>query len=342
VKRRDFIAFAGGAIFAAPFGAVGQPLPLPIVGFLNTTSSGPAAAPLLDAFRKGLAGMGYIEGKTVAIEYRWAEGQYDRLEALATDLVRRKATVIAATGGTVAAKAAKTITSTTPILFIAGFDPVREGLVASINRPGGNATGVGVYTAELGRKRLAMLHQLVPGRSLAMLVNPESISTAVEIKDAQEASRVLDFELIVLEAKTEREIENAFSQGVSRGAAALLVSADSFFTSRRAEIVQLAAHHALPVCYPWPQYTAAGGLISYGTNLTWAYEQIGSYAGRILKGDKPENLPVLLPDKFELTINLKTAKSLAISIPPILLVGADRVIEPPDEPPSAPRDRMMN
>ncbi len=225
-----------------------------------------------------------------------------------------------------AAKAAKAVTSTIPVLFIAGFDPVQEGLVASINRPGGNATGVGVYTAELGKKRLAMLQQIVPGRALAMLVNPGATSSAVEVQDAEYAAKILNFQLIILKAQTDDEIKKSFDEAVSRGAAGLLISADSFFTSRRAEIVALAAHHRLPACYPWPQYVDAGGLISYGTNLTWAYEQIGVYAGRILKGDKPSDLPVQLPTSFETAINLKTAKAMAITIPPMLLVGAD-VIE---------------
>ena len=326
MKRRDFIALVGGAALAAPLRAFAQTRPMPMIGFLNTTSPGPVA-PLLAAFRNALGGAGYVEGRNVAIEYRWAEGQYSRLEALAADLVRRNATVIAATGGTVAAKAALAVTSTIPVLFVAGFDPVQEGLVASISRPGGNATGVGVYTAELGRKRLAMLQQLVPGRPLSMLVNPEANSTAVEIRDAADAAQVLNFKLIILEARTDAEIETAFSEAVSRGTAALLVSADSFFTSQRAQIVALAARHALPVCYPWPQYVEEGGLISYGTNLIWAYEQIGEYAGRLLKGDKPDDLPVQFPKTYETTINLRTAKALGLSIPPLLLVGANNVIE---------------
>lgn len=326
MKRREFIALLGSAASAAPLRALAQPRPMPVVGFLNTTSPGPAA-PLLGVFRKSLGEAGFAEGRNVTIEYRWAEGRYDRLEALAGELVSLNAAVIAATGGTVAAKAAKAVTSKVPILFIAGFDPVQEGLVASINRPGGNATGVGVYTAELGRKRLAMLQQLVPGRPLSMLVNPEAVSTVVEIGDAKEAAKQLGFELIVVTARTGDEIKKAFGDAVSHGAAALLVSADSFFTSRRSEIVSLAAKHALPVCYPWPQYVDAGGLISYGTNLTWAYEQVGAYAARILKGAKAEELPVQLPQTFETTINLKTAKALALTIPPLLLVGAGRIIE---------------
>jgi len=284
-------------------------------------------APLLDVFRKALGAADFVEGRNLGIEYRWAEGQYDRLEPLAAELVRRNPILIAATGGTVAGKAVKAVTSTVPILFIAGFDPVKEGLVASINRPGGNLTGVAVYTAELGKKRLEMLQQIVPGRPIGILVNPDAASTAVEIKDAEDAAKLLGFQLIIVKARLDDEIKNAFGEAVSGGAAALLISADSYFTSRRVQIVVLAAHHRLPVCYPWPQYVEAGGLISYGTNLAWAYEQIGVYAGRILKGERPENLPVQLPTKFETAINLQTAKALAITMPPLLMVGAEKIIE---------------
>jgi putative ABC transport system substrate-binding protein len=293
---------------------------------LNTASRQPAE-PFLAAFRRGLSKSGFAEGQNVAIEYRWAEGQYGRLEALATDLVRQNPAVIAATGGTVAARVAKTVTSTIPILFIAGFDPVHEGLVASINRPAGNATGVAVYSAELGKKRFEMLQQLVPGRAIAMLVNPDAASTALEIKDAHTAADVLGFSLIVVEARHDDDIRTAFETAVRRKASAVQVSADSFFTSRRATIVTLAAHHQLPGCYPWPQYVEAGGLISYGANLAWAYEQTGIYAARILKGEKPGDLPVQLPTIFETAINLRTAKTLAISIPQGLLVAAETIIE---------------
>jgi putative ABC transport system substrate-binding protein len=325
VKRRDFIALAGGTALAAPLHAFAQPRPTPVVGFLNTTSS-ERVAPLLNIFRKALSGAGFVEGRNVTIEYRWAEGRYDRLQTLAADLVRRNSNVIAATGGTVAAKAAKAATSTIPILFVAGFDPVHEGLVASLNRPGGNATGVAVYTAELGTKRLELLQKLVPNRPISILVNPDANSTVVEKAHAQNAARELKFELRILEARTDLEIEKAFSDAVSHGTGALLVSADSFFTSRHAEIVVLAARHALPVCYPWPQYVDAGGLMSYGPNLTWAYEQIGLYTGRILNGDKPGNLPVQLPTTFEMTINLRTANALGLTISPLGLV-ADKIIE---------------
>jgi putative ABC transport system substrate-binding protein len=300
---------------------------MPVIGFLNSASPGPAAT-LVAAFRHGLNKAGYVEGQNVAIEYRWAEGQYDRLRGMASDLVRRNVSLIAATGGLVVAQAAKGATSTIPVLFIAGFDPVREGLAASINRPGGNATGVSVYTAELGPKRLELLRELLPNVvKIAMLVNPRSISTEIERKDLEEATRGTGLQLLVLEASAEGDLEKAVNDAVNQSAGALIVSADAFFTSRRSQIVALAAQYALPASYPWLQYAEAGGLISYGPNLTWAYEQIGVYASRILKGAKPEDLPVQLPTTFELVINLKTAKSLGLEIPPTLLARADEVIE---------------
>jgi putative ABC transport system substrate-binding protein len=325
MQRREFLALVAGLASTGVLSSHVQAQRNPVIGFLNTASREPAE-PFLAAFRKGLGKVGFTEGQNVAIEYRWAEGQYGRLDALAADLVRQNPAVIAATGGTVAAKVVKTLTSTIPILFIAGFDPVYEGLVASINKPAGNATGVAVYTAELGKKRFEMLQLLVPGRPIAMLVNPDAASTALEIKDAQTAADALGFSLIVIEARHDDDIRNAFEIAVSRKAA-VQVSADSFFTSRRTAIVELAAYHRLPACYPWPQYVDAGGLISYGANLAWAYEQNGVYAARILKGEKPGDLPVQLPTIFETTINLRTAKAMSIDIPQRLLVTAERVIE---------------
>jgi putative ABC transport system substrate-binding protein len=326
MKRRDFIALVGGLASAASVRALAQPQVIPVVGFLNTGWPGPAA-PLLAAFRNALAAAGYVEGRNIAIEYRWAEGRYQRLEALAAELVSANVAVIAATGGTVAAKAARAATSRIPVLFIAGFDPVREGLVDSINRPGGNATGVGVYTAELGKKRLEMLHYLVKRDTIAMLVNPNAVSTAAEIKDARDFAADRRLTLIVLEAATDREIERGFAEAVARGANALLVSADSFFTSERVRIVDLATRHKIPVCYPWPQYIEAGGLMSYGTNLVWAYEQVGIYTARILKGDKPGELPVVFPTVFQTIINLKVAKELGLAVPADAVITADQVIE---------------
>jgi putative tryptophan/tyrosine transport system substrate-binding protein len=331
MKRRDFITLLGGAAVAAssswPLGARAQAPALPVIGFLNSASPAPAA-PLVAAFHRALQKAGYVEGRNVAIEYRWAEGHYDRLRPLADDLVSRKVAVIAATGGLVTGQAAKAATTTIPVLFIAGFDPVQEGLTSSINRPGGNATGVGVYTAELGRKRLELLRELLPGvGKIAMLVNPQSISTAIERSDLEDAARIAGLQLFVVEAQTESDLELAFSGAIRQGAGALIVSADAFFTSRRGRIVALAAQHALPASYPWPQYANVGGLMSYGASLIWAYEQVGVYAGRILKGAKAEDLPVQLPTTFELVINLKTAKLLDLAVPPFLLARADQVIE---------------
>jgi putative ABC transport system substrate-binding protein len=327
MRRRDYLALLGSMAAAGSLRAEAQTPAMPVIGFLNSASPGPAAT-LVAAFRHGLNKAGYVEGQNVAIEYRWAEGQYDRLRGMASDLVRRNVSLIAATGGLVVAQAAKGATSTIPVLFIAGFDPVREGLAASINRPGGNATGVSVYTAELGPKRLGLLRELLPNVvKIAMLVNPGSISTEIERKDLEEATRGTGLQLLVLEASAEGDLEKAVNDAVNQSAGALIVSADAFFTSRRSQIVALAAQYALPASYPWLQYAEAGGLISYGPNLTWAYEQIGVYASRILKGAKPEDLPVQLPTTFELVINLKTAKSLGLEIPPTLLARADEVIE---------------
>ncbi len=327
MQRRSFTGFIGfvvGLVWAASVSA--QPQKIPVVGLLHAASPDSLALPL-DAFREALGKAGYYDGKNIRIEYRWARGEYDRLGPLAAELVALSPTVIAALGGSVVAKAAKVATTKIPILFVAGFDPVQEGLVASINRPGGNATGVGVYTAELGKKRLAMLQQIAPGREMFMLVNPDASSTPREITDAQNTASALNVGLRVLEARTDGEIESALSGAAALGPGALLVSADSFFTSRRKQIVALAARFALPACYPWPQYVEDGGLLSYGTDLNWAFDQIGTYAARILKGAVPNDLPVQLPLTFKTSINLKAASALKLTIPPLLLVGADRVIE---------------
>ena len=324
MKRREFITLLGGAA-AWPVAARAQQA-MPVIGFLNSTSPGPAA-PLAVAFRQALAKQGYLEGHNVAIEYRWAEGHYDRLPGMAADLVNRNVAVIAATGGVVTAKAAIGATSSIPIVFIAGIDPVHEGLVTSIARPGGNATGVSVYSAELGNKRLELLREIVPTNRIAFLVNPGSVSTNIEVTDLQENARSPDLQLMVLEARADSDLDHAFEEAVRREVGALLVSADSFFTSRRDQIVALAARHKLPASYPWPQYAEAGGLLSYGTSLIWAYDQIGLYASRILKGAKPSDLPVELPTKFELVINLKTGRALGLDIPPTLLARAHKVIE---------------
>ena len=325
MKRREFITLIGGAA-TWPLMARAQQRAMPVIGFLNSASPGPAA-PLVTAFREAVARQGHVEGRNLAIEYRWAEGRYERLPGMAADLVNRKVALIAATGGVVAAKAAMSTTSSVPIVFIAGFDPVQEGLVTSIARPTGNATGVSVYSAELGKKRLELLREIVAAKRIGFLVNPGSISTNIEITDLQENTRDPDLQLVVLEARTDADLDHAFEEAVRRDVRALIVSADSFFTSRRNQIVALAARHSLPASYPWPEYAEAGGLLSYGTTLVWAYDRIGLYASRILMGAKPADLPVQLPTTFEMVINLKTAGALGITVPPFALARAHRVIE---------------
>lgn len=326
MHRRNFFAVIGGAALVsggrAP--ADGQAQGLPIIGFINTTSLA-RSRPLVDTFHRALREAGFVEGRNVHVEYRWAEGQYEKLGPLTAELIRLNPTVIVATGGTVAGKAAKAVTSRIPILFIAGFDPVHEGLVTSIGNPGGNATGVAVYTAELVTKRLELLHQLLPGRDLAMLVNPGAVSTPIEKRQALEAARRLNIKLLVLEAQTQQQIESAFAQAGGSGAGGISVSADSFFTGEHRLIVELAARHKMPACYPWRLYVDAGGLLSYGPSLHWAFGVIGSYAGQIVKGATPDKLPVQLPSKFETLVNLKAARALSIAIPTMLV--ADEIIE---------------
>ena len=326
LNRRNLIALLGGAL-AWPLSASAQEPALPVIGFLNSASPGPFA-PLLDAFRTGLNEGGYVEGRNVAIEYRWAEGQYARLPEMAADLVRRQVALIAATGGSQTARAAKAITATIPILFIGGPNPIGEGLVTSFNRPGGNVTGAAVYTSELMAKRLQLLGELVPRAArIALLVNPTGFAADAEAKDVEAATSAIGQQMVLLKVSSESEFEPAFESAVRQRVDALLVGADPFFTSRRAQLVALAARHAMPAAYPWREYAIAGGLMSYGSSIAGAYRLIGRYAGRILKGDKPGDLPVQLPTKFELMINLKTAKSLGLSVPLTLFVSADELIE---------------
>ena len=328
VRRREFITLLGGAAVAWPIKAWAQQAAMmPVIGLLNSASPGPFAL-LLAAFHQGLKDGGYVEGRNVTIEYRWAEGHYDRLPALAEDLVRRQVTVIAATGGTVTARAAKTATTTIPVLFIGGADPVGEGLVSSFNRPGGNVTGVSTYTSELGPKRLELLRELVPkATKIAMLVNSENIADRQDAQDMEAAMQAAGLLLLTLRARVETEFDSAFVSASQQGVQALLVSADPFFNSRHAQLVALAARYAVPAAYPWSEYAKAGGLMSYGASLPGAYRQIGEYVTRIIMGDKPAELPVQNPTKFDLLINLKTAKALGIEIPPMLLARADEVIE---------------
>jgi ABC-type uncharacterized transport system substrate-binding protein len=324
VTRRELMLLFGGAMTAGRTLRAQQKV-MPVIGFLGIGSPGTVRAPYLAAFRQGLSETAYIEGQNLAVEYRWAEGSSDRLPALAADLVGRKVDVIVTQGGTLPALAAKNATSTIPIVFTGG-DPVEHGLVASFARPGGNLTGFTFFLVELVPKRLELLSELVPeARVIALLVNPTGPSSCLE--DVQNAARTKGVELPILKAATASEIDAAFASLVELRAGALLVGPDPFFNDRREQLVALASHHALPTSYEWRESVAAGGLISYGPSLTAAYRQVGIYAGRILKGAKPADLPVQQPTTFELVVNLKTAKALGLTVPPSILARADEVIE---------------
>jgi len=326
VKRREFITLLGGAAAAWPQPVRGQQSKAPVIGFLNGGSSA-RWAHLVAAYRKGLNEGGYAENQNVAIEYRWAEGQYDRLPALAADLVARQVTVIVAGGGEPAALAAKAATSTIPIVFTVDGDPVKAGLVTSLNRPGGNITGQVSFAGVLGAKRLGLVLDLVRTSVIAVLVNPNFPAALNELADLLAASDVRGQQLIVLRATNEGEIEAAFASTVERRAGAVIVCADVFFVARREMIVALAARYAIPAIYVQREYPAVGGLISYGISFVDQYRQLGGYTTRVLKGARPANLPVLQPTKFELVINLKTARSLGLTIPAEVLSIADEVIE---------------
>jgi putative ABC transport system substrate-binding protein len=300
---------------------------MPVIGFLGAASPGPFA-PRVAAFRQGLSETGYVEGQNLAIEYRWAEGRYDRLPALAADLVARKVDVIATGGGPPEALAAKSATSTIPIVFVVGTDPVELGLVASLPRPGSNLTGVSFLNVELMPKRLELISELVPQASaIALLVNPNNPLTKPMIRDMQEAALTKGVQLHILKASSESEIDAAFATLVQVHAGALVVGADPFFNSRPEQLVALTSRHAVPAIYHWREFAVAGGLISYGTSLTGVFRQSGAYAGRILKGAKPADLPVQQPTRFELMVNLKTAEALGLTVPPSILARADEVIE---------------
>jgi ABC-type uncharacterized transport system substrate-binding protein len=327
MRRRSLLAALGGAAAAWPLAARAQQPAMPVIGFLNPTSPD-AAADRLRGFRQGLKDTGYVEGETVAIEYRWGEGQFDRLPALATELARRKVAVIAAIGNATA-MAANAATKTIPIVFLATEDPVKLGLVTSLARPSGNATGINFYTGELTAKRLELLHELVPmATRVAVLVNPANASTTeTTLRDVAAPARAMGLQIQVLNASTSSEINAVFAMFVREPPDALFVGLDPFLNSRRVQLVNLASRHALPATFSNRDNAEAGGLMSYGANIADAYRQVGVYAGRILKGAKPADLPVVQASKFELVINAETARMLGLTVPPTLLSIADEVIE---------------
>ena len=321
MRRRNFIIGIVGTATAWPLAARAQQTSVPVVGFLN---SGSPYAARDSAFRAGLATTGYIEGQNVTVDFHWAEGRYAELPALAAELVRRQVTVIFA-GGPPAARAAKAASSTIPIVFTTGDDPIKDGLIASLNRPGGNATGINLIAAELEAKRLGLLHELIPAAVLiGVLLNPKNPNFETQLRDVQSAA-IGQVEL--LNASSRNEIEAAFTTLVSRRAGAISVGSDPFFFAQINQLVELAARHSIPAIYEWREFVAAGGLLSYGVSLAGAYREAGIYVGRILKGEKPADLPVLQPTKFELVINLKTAKALGLDVPDRLLALAEEVIE---------------
>jgi ABC-type uncharacterized transport system substrate-binding protein len=328
MQRREFISLLGGTAAAWPLAARAQQSAMPVIGFLSSAFA-EAFVGRLRGFRQGLKEAGYVEGENVAIEYRWAEDKYDRLPELAAELVRRKVAVIATSGGPAAAFAAKAATTTIPIVFLVGADPVRLGLVTSLSRPGGNLTGINFFAFELAAKRLGLLRQLIHGVTrVALLVNPTDAANAdATVRDVETAARAVGMQIQVLNASTSHEIDAAFASFVRERPDALIVSNGTFFTDRRIQLAQLATRHAVSAIYGGREYVEAGGLISYGTNLTDAYRQIGVYCARILKGEKPADLPVEQSTKFELVINAQTARLLGLTVPPQLLAVADEVIE---------------
>jgi putative tryptophan/tyrosine transport system substrate-binding protein len=327
IDRRRFMTGLSGVVVASSFSVHAQSKPMPVIGFLNGSSREGWAQPVA-AFHKGLAEAGFVEGRNVAIEYRWAEGRADRSPALAAELVGRQVDVLVATGGSAAVQAAKAATKTIPVVFGVGFDPVEQGIVASLGRPGGNVTGVTFLTSELEAKRLGLLRELVPkDATIAVLLNPDITVHALVMKDVEAAARTLGQRVHILRASNEAEIGAAFAAFAELPAAALLVGAAPYFFTRRDTIVALAARHAIPAIYVSREFAVAGGLMSYGTNIDDATRHVGLYAGRILKGEKPADLPVLQSSRFEFVVNLSTAKALGLTIPPAILLGANEVIE---------------
>jgi putative ABC transport system substrate-binding protein len=326
VNRRAFITLLGGAAAAWPLAARAQQPVMPVVGVLNSGSREVMRIPIA-AFLEGLKESGYVEGQNVAVEYRFAEGQFDRFPALASDLIRRQVSVLFASA-VAGVRAAKEATSTIPIVFSVGEDPVASGLVPSLNRPGGHLTGVFQFATELDAKRLGMLHEMVPkATTIAVLVNPNYSGAEHQLREVREAAARLGVQLVIVRANVESDFDTAFSTLVQQRATALLVCASPFFNTRRQQLVVLATRHALPAIYEWREFAAVGGLMSYGTNITDNYRQVGVYAGRILKGAKPADLPVVQSTKFEFVINLSTAKALGIEVPPTLSARADEIIE---------------
>jgi putative ABC transport system substrate-binding protein len=325
MRRREFITLLGSAAAIRPLAASAQQKP--VIGFLNSGSAD-AYSDRITAFHQGLRQLGYIDGDNVVIDYRWALGQYDRLPAFAAELVEKHVSVLVATGGEPAALAAKSATSTIPIVFAIGGDPIKLGLVASYNRPGGNATGANILAAEMDGKRLGLLHEMMPNAShVGVLLDPNFPAYAEQLNDLQHAARIANLEVEDLHANTDREIEAAFEIASRKRVEGLVLAASPFFDTRRNKLVAPAADHALPTIYHFREFAVAGGLMSYGVSIPHIYREIGVYAGRILKGDNPSNLPVQQPTKFELVINLRTAKTLGLTIPPTLLARADEVIE---------------
>jgi putative tryptophan/tyrosine transport system substrate-binding protein len=327
MRRREFITLLGGVALAPALAARAQQPAMPVVGFMHALSPENVLDPMA-GFHQGLKEAGYIESQNLAIEYRWAQGHYDRLPELAADLVRKKVAVIVATGGDPSPQIAKAATQTIPIVFGMLGDPVREGLVASLNRPGGNATGVTIFGPAAVTKRLQLLHDLVPQAAVvAFLMNPNNPNSNIETETAQTAANALGGQIVVFGASGESELDAAFASMVPQRIGALLGASDPFLFSRRERIVSLAAHYRIPAIYYLPEFVRVGGLMSYGNNLTDPYRQIGIYVGRILKGEKPADMPVVQSTKFEFVINLKTAKALGLTVPEGLLNAADEVIE---------------
>jgi len=326
MRRRAFLVLLGAAA-ASSLPALAQPRPMPVIGFLNVTSAD-AYKTYVEAFREGLKDAGYVEGENVTIEFRWAEGHYDRLPALAAELVHLPATLILASGGGAPAMAARAANPTIPIVFTTGGDPVKLGLVGSLNHPGGNTTGVNLSTNALIAKRVELLRELLPkAETIALLSDPASPAAAADTEEAEGAARAQGFRLVEVTAGTKTEFEAAFATFAQKHAEGLVVGASAVFTSERSQLVALAARYAIPAIFEWPDFATAGGLMSYGTNLADGYQQAGIYAGRILKGEKPGDLPVMQLSKVDLVVNLRTARALGLTIPQSLLARADEVIE---------------